>query len=481
MLAVVLVALYLTGLIAVGVVKSRRVHDETGFILAGRSLGVPVLVGTLLATWTGTGSIFGNAEEAYLRGLPALVVPLSAVLGLGVLVVLSGRVRAAGRFTLQDLIEERFGVPARVLATLTLVTAYVVIVSYQLRAGAAVLERLFEHAGLVQAGADLHVPAMLVIGVFIAVYTALAGLMSVAITDTFNGLLMLVGVIVALPLIYVAAGGIDAVRAALPEAGRSVGGHYSWFGLASILLPSFLLMIGDANLHQRFLSARSTRAARTAVLLLIPSVALIDGAILLLAMGGRALVPDLAEPGHIVLELGLTQLPPFMGALLVATILAVIVSTADSFLLSSSSSLLRDVYQRFLRPDADDAHLLRMARVLVGVLAAVAFVLALDTSGFFEIALFAYTIYGVGITPVLLAAIFWKRATPAGAVASLVASTSTAIAWKTGGGSEWAVRMLGQPESVRIDAVIPAVLVATVALVGVSLVTRPREAYPAPV
>ena len=141
MLAVATVILYLGVLITVGVVKSRRVSDEAGFVLAGRSLGVPVLVGTLLATWTGTGSIYGIAEEAYLEGLPALVLTLAPALGLFVMVVLSTRVRAEGRFTLQDLLEERFGPAARVLGTLTLVMAYVVIVSYQLRAGVPTVER----------------------------------------------------------------------------------------------------------------------------------------------------------------------------------------------------------------------------------------------------------------------------------------------------------------------------------------------------
>ena len=69
MLALLVVVSYMLVLVAVGLLKSRHVHDQAGFALAGRRLGPWMLVGTLLATWTGTGSIFGNAEQAYQVGL----------------------------------------------------------------------------------------------------------------------------------------------------------------------------------------------------------------------------------------------------------------------------------------------------------------------------------------------------------------------------------------------------------------------------
>lgn len=475
MLALATVVLYLAALVSVGVVKSRKVEGQSGFALAGRSLGPLVLVGTLLATWTGTGSIFGNAEEAYGVGLPALVLPLASATGVLVLLVMIPRVRAKGRYTLQDVLEERFGVTARVLGTITLVMAYLVIVSYQLRAAAGLLDRVLVEAGVVESGMG-ESAALVIVAAFVALYTALAGLMSVAVTDGINGLLMLLGVAIALPLVWSAAGGTDEILAALPESGRQFGGHYSTFDILSILLPGFLLVVGDANLHQRFLAARSDASARRAAWLLIPGILLVDGLILLLAMAGRAQLPELANPGHVVLEVALQVLPEALGALLIAAILAIIVSTADSFLLSSSSALVRDVYQRFMNRGASEAQLLRVSRVAVCALAAVGLWLAFDDSGFFEIALYAYTIYGVGITPVLLAALFWKRATPAGAVASMVVGVGTAVAWKANEWSEPAAQWLGQPEGSGVGAVVPSVLVACVVLVGVSLCTRVKAA-----
>lgn len=466
MLFVVVAAVYLACLLAVGVAKARVVKGQTGFTLAGRALGVPVLVGTLVATWTGTGSIFGNAGEAFRVGFPSLLIPLGSIAGLAVLAVMSGRVRGRERFTLQDVLEERFGVVARLLGTVTLVLAYLVIVANQLRAGRAVLDELSVAAG----GGPLD-PMLTMVGVaaFIATYTALAGMMSVALTDTFNGVLMVVGLVIALPLTWSAAGGVDAVLAALPASARQVGGHYSGLEVASMVLPPFLLIIGDANLHQRFMSARSEGAARRAALWFVPAVLAVETVILLVAIGASVAVPG-TESDRAVLGLALADgiLPAALGAVLLACVLAIVVSTADSYLLACSSSFVRDVYQRFVRRDATERELLFAARVIVVLLTLPAIGLATSDDDFFRLALFAYTIYGVGITPPLVAALFWPRATPAGAVASMVTAVSVAVWWKVADVGPRAAAWLGDAGG-SVGAVVPAVLVAAVVLVGVSL------------
>ena len=480
-LALLAVAAYLAVLLLVGLIKSRQAKGQASFALADRRMGLFVLVGTLLATWTGTGSIFGQAEKAYADGLPTLILPFGPVLGFLALIVLSTRVRRHGAYTLQDLLEARFGPAARVIGTVTLLVAYLVIVSYQFRAAATVLERVLEHAGWAEAGGaagaagavGVRVSSVVLVALVIAIYTALAGMLSVSLTDTLTGVLMTVGLLLALPWVWHAAGGTDAVLAALPPPARRFAPPASVFELLSLTLPTLLLVLGDANLHARFLSARSDRTARAAATLLIPAVLFIDGSIILLAVGGRALLPALPQGGHVVLELALRSLPAGLGALLAATILAIIVSTADSYLLTSATALVRDVYQRFLKPAATEAELLRAARVLVLVCAVVALALSFTSERYFRVAFFAYTIYGVGITPPLLAALFWPRATPAGAVSSMLAATVTAIAWQALDLSEPAARALGQPAGSVVEAVVPAALVAGVVLVGVSLLGVP--------
>jgi SSS family solute:Na+ symporter/sodium/proline symporter len=478
---------YLLALIGLGAWKARSIKTQEDFSLAGRGLSTTVLVGTLLATWIGTGSIFGNAEKAYDAGVAAFLLPLSSVLGIFALFLLAPRIRRFGQFTIQDILEARYGPAARVLGTVTLLAAYVIIVSYQYRAGATVLEALFP-------GLD-HLWSVSLVAFFVIAYTALAGMLSVAYTDVANGVLMTVGLALALPILLSDVGGVGAARDALAgvEAGQvDLFGRFSGAHMLSIFLPPLLLLLGDANVVQRFFAARDPRSARRAVVGMLIGVLILDWMIVSVALLGHALVAQgqIAEPAahsRIVVHLAFTALPPMLGALLVGTVVAVVVSTADSYLLSPATSVVRDVVKRFVAPELDERNTVRTARGVVLVLGAIAFGLAFTSDRFFEIALFAYTIYGAGITPALLAAYFWRRATAAGAVASMAAGAGTALAWQAltleglrrwldgvGMGSvadvgRWAART-------EIDAVIPAVAVSVVVLVVVSLGTRKPEA-----
>ncbi|MAF65697.1 MAG: sodium:solute symporter [Planctomycetes bacterium] len=484
--AVVLIA-YLLLLLAVGAWKTRTVRTQADFSLAGRGLGTTVLAGTLLATWIGTGSVFGNAQKGYQDGLAAFVLPLSSAVGIAVLFLLAARIRRLEHFTIQDILEQRFGVPARLLGTLALLGGYLIIVSYQYRAGAAVLEYLWPDLRSVPDPVSGEAPtsalAICVVAAFVILYTALAGMISVAYTDVANGLLMALGLALALVLVVSSAGGASELLAALPPEDRRLTA-YSPARVVSYLLPAFLLILGDANMYQRFFSARDERTARHAVLGMFAGVLLLDWMIIALAVGCAALVAQgvvapPANPAHAIVHVAFEVLPAGLGALLCATVVAVVVSTADSYLLSPATSLVRDVYQRFLRPAASEAELVTVARGAVVLLGLTALLLAFQASSFFEVALFAYTLYGAAITPPLLAALFWKGATPAGALASMVTGLVTAICWEVHLG-DWVVERSGDGPLAEVlahlDAALPAVCVSVAALVLVSLCTNPRAA-----
>lgn len=460
------VLVYLAALMLLGAWKARAVRTSTDFSLAGRGLGTLVLVGTLLATWIGTGSIFGNAEKTFSIGVPALLLPIAGGLGIAVLYLIAARLRRFEGVTIQDVLEARFGPAARVLGAVTLTLAYVIIVSYQYRAGSAVVGRIFE--------LDPRW-ATAVVALFVIAYTALAGMYSVAYTDVANGVLMTVGVFAALVYLVPRLGGLDGTLELLEPAQRDLFGHFSAFGLLSVLLPTFLLLIGDANLAQRFFAARDAGSARRSVVGMFVGVLVLECAIIALALVGAALVArgDLDvgdDPGHLIVFVAFDALPDWLGAMLVATIVAIVVSTADSYLLSPATSLVRDVYQRFLRPGHTENEVL-VSRAVVVALGVVALGLAYTSDKFFDVAIFAYTIYGAGITPALLAAYFWKRATPAGAVASMVSGVVVSIVWN------FAVAPRFDEASwlADVDAVLPAVLVSVVLLVVVSLGTSPAD------
>ncbi|MBN2446403.1 MAG: sodium:solute symporter family protein [Phycisphaerae bacterium] len=487
MLIPMFILAYLLALIGYGAWHSRRIRTQEDFAVAGRKLTVPVLVGTMLATWIGTGSLIGNAEKTYEVGIAMALMPIGSTLGILILSTVAARVRRFERLTVQDIIEERFGLLPRVLSTVAIITAYLTIVSYQYRAGGAVIHTIYPdlaewcNANLVGLNTFLRqntawtdaswgsvLAAMFIIG-----YTVLGGLVSVAYTDVVNGVVMIIGIAIGLPYLLHAVGGVqgvEAVFAATPEKLKLIGPITGVMAI-NFMLPPVLLVMGEANLYQRFFAASSARTAQRAAWLLIGCVLVVEVAIIALAFVSSAMEPGLpkAEHGHVILLAAKNHMPVLLAAGLLGAAVAIIVSTADSFLLVSSNSLVRDVYHRFLVPGASQQRLVAVSRLTVVLLGVVAFAVSVFSEKFFEVALWAYTVYGASITPALMATFFWRRATAAGAAAGITGGALTTVVWE-------AVLKARLPDNLAaLDAVLPAILVSIGLLVIVSLLTPPPK------
>ena len=127
--------IYLFVLTGIGIYKSRQVKTQADFSVAGRTLSPWILVCTMLACWIGTGSIVGNAGKTYETGLATVILPIGSVIGMILLTQIAGRARSYEVYSVPEIIGTRYGQVARLLAVLALVTAYMVIVSYQFNAG----------------------------------------------------------------------------------------------------------------------------------------------------------------------------------------------------------------------------------------------------------------------------------------------------------------------------------------------------------
>ena len=458
--------IYLLILIVVGAIRSGSVKDQADFMVAGRKLPTYVLVGTLLATWIGTGSIFGNAEKTYEIGILALILPIAGFLGIVVLYFIADKVRNFKQFTVQDILEVRYNKWARVFGTLTVVTAYTTIVSYQYRAGGAVIN-------IINPNIDVST-GVIIAAVFVIIYTALAGMFSVAYTDLVNGVLIIIGIFLAVPFLFVEAGGIEGMRQVLPDSHFNFSGILSGWQIVGLLLPPFLLMIGDANMYQRFFSAKDAATAKKSVIYMLIGVAAVEVMIILTAWMASALNPGLETPGRVIVFAAFNNLPVILGTVIISTVIAIIVSTADSYLLVPATSLVRDIYQRFIEPDVSPKKIVLLSRIVVVVLGILAYLLSTLDDKFLSVALYAYTIYGAGITPALLASFFWKRATTPGGVSSILVGTFVTIIWKNFGMDSSVPASLGL-SGVEIDAVIPAILLSVLTLIVVSLLTEPPD------
>ncbi len=440
---------YLIILIGVGAWRSRRIKTQDDFMVAGRGLSARVLIGTLLATWIGSGSIIGGAGLAYEHGIPALWFDLGVWIALVVLYFVAGRARAFAQYTVPDILEVRYNSTARLLGTIVTIIAYTAIVSYQFKAGGMVLNLV--------TGIDADF-GMIITALFVIGYTILAGMLSVAYTDVVNGIIMIVGLIVALPFMLDTAGGIDGVVAALPASHLQPLGDMTLMEALGYSLPAMLLLLGESGMYQRFFSAKDESAAKRAVVGWITGTVFVEILIVVLAIVGSSYFTEI-DSEMVILNVVRFGLPLLIGCLCLAAIVAVIVSTADSFLLVPATNIMRDIYQRFINPDATQQQMVRYSRVVVLLLGLVAFVQVRFFEKVLEMAIYAYTMYGAGITPAVMAAFFWKRATSAGGVSSIAAGMSVTLIWE----------IAEQPFDV--PTVYPALILSLGSLIIVSLLS----------
>lgn len=477
--------IYLMALIGVGYYKSRVVKSGSDFMVAGRTLPWYILVGTLLATWMGSGSLFNGSGLGFRNGLAGAWHSAGAWVGIVLVFFIARRIRNFGQVTVPDIFEARYGTSSRVLATLITVIAYVTIVSYQFRGGGKVLSIMTEGAISMEAG-------IVITAIFAILYTVLAGMLSVVYTDVVNGVLMVGGIIIGLVFMVFAVGGVDVIVASAEQAGKwelfgnwadeRVNVNSGPIVAFSFLIPTMLLLMGDANMYQRIFSAENSGQAQKAVFFWVIGVVILELSFYAFGLAGsvaveQGLITNLFETGrsgteNIVPAAALELLPTFLGMILVAAMMAVIVSTADSFLLVPSTNLTRDVFQRFVQPNMSDSAIVWMTRGWILLLGGAAYLLVQRFPVILDAAYTAYLIYGSAITPALLAAFLWKRTTWQGAVASILTGSSVTMVWifylsKQSYFGDW--------NPFLQEVTYPAVASSVLALIVVSLLT-PRPA-----
>ena len=451
-------------LMVVSLARARTVKTKADFLVAGRSLPAFVLVFTLLSSWIGSGSLLGGAENAYKNGFVALWQGGGGWAGLLLIYFIAPRARRFAQFTIPDLLEARYNQLARVLGVVAVLFTYTAITSYQLIGGGDILHLLFPTV----ISPDL---GKYILAAFVILFTAIAGMSSVAYLDVVIGLLATFTLIAALPVLMHAAGGWSGVTHALPASHFTVLGKLSLVQALELSVPTCLLMLGNQSMYQKFFSAKSERDARVAVVGWIIGTVILETIIVALAVVGSALFPtgEVANhPREILAYSALHGLPALLGALLMGAIFAKIISTANNYLFSPATNLVNDIFARYISPDASNKRILIVSRLMVVFLGMWALYQALHTESVLQKTLYAYTIYSAALTPVILAAFYWKRANSVGAVSAIAAGTFVTIFWD----SVFVHQHL--PATVaQYDAIFPALLVALVCLIGGSLLTKP--------
>ncbi|MGB7448973.1 MAG: sodium:solute symporter family protein [Ornithinimicrobium sp.] len=453
-----ILVIYLVAMVALGLWFSRAKQMASGddFVFASRNLPRPVMIGTLLATWVGSGTIIGGANFAYTYGPLASIFFLAGTpVGIVVLYFIAKRVRKSSTYTVPELLEQHYGVVVRIIAALITIIAYVGIVAYQFTGGGYILSLITPMSAT---------DGAIVMAVLITFLAVGGGLKSVAWTDFVSALVIVVGLIVALPIVLGGdIGGVGNYWSQLPEASTTWTGGLTPLQLLGFFLPLFLLILADQNMYQRLGAARDEDEARRSTVGFFASSFLVTVPVALLASAAVILMPNI-EPDTAVLSLASEgYLPTVLGGLLLAGGLAFIVTTGSSFLLSGAGNVVYDAVQRMFGVKLGEKSRLGVHRLAILGIGVVAYVLGRYFPTVLELQIYAYTIYGVGIAPPVLAIFFWRRASTAGAIAAMVVATGLTIAWEE----------TGQPFD--LNAVLVSLPASVFTLVVVSLVLPSRR------
>jgi Na+/proline symporter len=452
------------GLLAVSLSRLRKTHTKADFLVAGRTLPAFVLVFTLLSSWIGSGSLLAGAENAYNHGFAALWQSGGGWAGLLLIYFIAPRARKFAQFTIPDLLETRYNQLARALGVIAVLFAYTAITSYQLIGGGDILHLVFPNVISPDAGKYL-------IAGFVIVFTAIAGMSSVAYTDLVIGLLATATITVALPFLIHTAGGWHTVHASLPATHFQLLGDFSLMRALELFLPTMLLMLGNQSMYQKFFSAKSEKAARQAVVGWVIGTIILESIIVALAVVASVVFPTGEvhdHPREVIAWSALHGLPVWLGALLLGAVFAKIISTANNYLFSPATNLVNDVFIRYVSRNASNRRVLLVSRLMVVLLGLWALYQALGTTSVLQKALYAYTIYSAALTPVILAAFYSRRANAYGAVSAIAAGTFVTVFWDTGLVHRHLPAMLAER-----DAIFPALLSALACLIVVSALTPP--------
>jgi len=425
------IIIYLLGLVVFNFYKAKSVSTQDDMMVAGRNLSITKMVFTLICTWIGSGTFIAGAEFAVKAGWSSLWMPAGAWVGIGIIYFLAGKIRTFGQYTIGDILDVRYGKFARLFGAIALIIAFTTIVSYQFRAGGLIIN-------VISDGYISTAQGQIWSAAFVILLTAIGGMVAVAHTDLPNGIIIVLATILAVPFVIASAGGLSAPETILPAS------HFEWFSSTfgahpmlkgfSYFLATMFLLLGVQSMYQKFYSAKTPAEAKKAVSLWIVGTIIVEVVVVAIAIyASSKFYGTDYDPAAIVLKAAKEMLPPPIGMLLLAAAVVVVISTGMNYLLSPSTNAIRDIYQTFINDKADQKKLVALQKILIVGIGFVAFLMIFIPTIYhlkisvLQYAYTAYTIYGVAITPALIAALTWKRATKAGGVTSILLGTIVVI------------------------------------------------------
>ncbi|MBL4752674.1 MAG: sodium/proline symporter [Flavobacteriales bacterium] len=433
--------IYFLILFLIGVFASKKIKGLEDYYVGGKKLGYWVVAFSARATGESAWLLLGLTGLGAMIGVSAFWVVVGELLGVGAAWFLMARPFKAltdeyGSITVPDYLVSRFKSSShllRIVAAATLTIFVTIYVSAQIDATGKAFETFLEW--------NYYTGVFVGFGI-VVMYILSGGFVAVAWSDLFQGLLMLMG-LVLLPIVTLIYLGPEAdVLGELERVDPGLvniwgAGGFSMMNLMAILgLAGIGLgFMGSPQLFVRFMSIKDDDEILKGRWVAIVFTFLTDSAAVLIGILGRYLFTEQGQAPDAILGNGAEQvlpmlvdliMPSIIIAMYIAVVLAAIMSTIDSLLVVASSAIARDFYQQIYNPDLKNEKMAKISRVITVTLALAALVLALTiaelspTRTVFWFVIFGWSGIAATFCPMMILSLFWKGYTEKGALASMI-------------------------------------------------------------
>lgn len=420
MIIVAILVIYMIGMLYIGY-RGKRDQSMKEYLTAGGKNGLFLMTCAYLGSTVGNGVFVGGAQNGFNYGVGGIWFGVGSVLALVLFgVIMSKRLHRAGVITVPQLIIQRYDskIAAVIIAILS-ISCGIGLMASQFLAGAALFSALGLNAKL----------GIVLLGAVVILYCGFSGMWGVVMTDSIQAVVMLFGASFCIITIAMS-GGLDTISATLPPSNfEAIPFDAETFLM--MLIPSALIGLISGASFQRNASCKDEKTAFWSPIL--GALASLPFVIIpvIIGMYGKALFPD-TNSASILFRVVIEKCHPVLAGLMLAAILAAVMSTVDIVILHVCANLVHDIYAGVINPKAEEKKLSKLTVFSTFAVGLIGLIISLQFSNIISLISSAYSLQNAGSLVMVLGALFWNKGTKEGAIAGAVAGVTVVLLEKLG-------------------------------------------------
>lgn len=418
---------YITMMILIGVYQMWKIETADDYLIAGRRVGFWQILGTSVATWSGSAVFIGFVGMGFSTGLSGFfywVLP-GCVLTIAFAQLVGRMLRRLRLYTIPDLFALRFGPKAAFIPAIFQIFIYSIPTLAIQLIGLGIVFNVFF-------GLDIKWGIFMSFGL-ISLYTIMGGMPSTILTDCLQAAIIVIGHVMMFVFAINLAGGMEnIIENTSPELWRpfEAGGMSDFLSFALTVGPFYMVW---QTTWQKIYSSKDDRAAVSGTSWGFVIALIIGLMSFFIGLFARGFLTLDTNPDLVFTTIVSQHVNPYAGSVVVLALTAAIMSGADSFTMMGSASIARDIYQQYYKPKASRREMLTISRCSVVFMSVAAVIVALVGRGIIPVYILVVKICGAGLVIPVLALLFWSRATRTGVLAGMTAGGVVTIGWHLAG------------------------------------------------